>query len=94
MPLDDTETDDDCALVYYTTATKIETKGHMVPFCTCLSILADILCLSSVSGLTMEEITRTYEDQLWDPLTIGRSTASTITQAQSSMLTVLLTALF
>ena len=59
--------DADCALVYYTDAAKINSEGHNVPHCTHLAILDEILCLSFVLGLTMEEIMRTYEDQLWDP---------------------------
>ena len=65
--LNGTETDVDRALVYHTTAAKIDTEGHMVPFRTRVSVIANILCLSSVSDLTMGEIVRTYKDQLWDP---------------------------
>ena len=64
ITLNGTETDADRALVYYTTAAKIDTEEHMVLFRTYLSILANILCLSSVVELAMEEIKRTYKDQL------------------------------
>ena len=53
--LDVTETDADYALVYHTVATKINSEGHNVPYRTWLAILAGILCLSFISGLTMEE---------------------------------------
>ena len=67
IPLDDTETNTDRALVYYTVSTKIDSDGHNVPYRTQLAVLAEILCLPSILGFTMEEIMRTYEDQLWDP---------------------------
>ena len=59
MPLHVTESAADRALVYYTTTTKIGTEGQMVPFRTCLSVLTDIRCLSSVAKLTIKEINQT-----------------------------------
>ena len=61
MPLDGTESATDRALVYYMTTIKIDTEGHMVPFRTCLSVLGDILCLSSIVELIMEKINRTCQ---------------------------------
>ena len=67
MPLNGTESAADHALVYHMTTAKIDTEGHHVPFRTHLSVLVSILCLSSGAELTIEEINRTYEDQLWNP---------------------------
>ena len=49
IPLDETEMDANCALVYYTAAAKIDSEGHNVPYRTHLAVLAEILCISSVS---------------------------------------------
>ena len=67
VPLDGTEKPTDRALVYYTATAKIESEGDKVPYRTRLAVLVEILCLESVSGLTIDEIFRTYKSQLWDP---------------------------
>ena len=48
IPLDGTEMDVNCALVYYTTSAKIGNEGHNVPYRTRLAVLAKILYLSSI----------------------------------------------
>ena len=67
VPLDGTEQPTDRALVYYTATAKMESDADKVPYRTRLAVLAEILCLESVNGLTIDEIFRTYELQLWDP---------------------------
>ena len=54
MPLDGTESAADRALVYYTytMTAKIDTEGYLAPFYTHFSVLAGILCLSSMTELT------------------------------------------
>ena len=67
VPLNGMEQPTDRALVYYTATAKMESEGDKVSYRTRLAVLAEILCLESVNGLTIDEIFRTYELQLWDP---------------------------
>ena len=66
-PLDGTETEDERALLFYRTSAKIEHEGTGVPYAQRIACLAEILNLTSISSLTMAEIFRIYDEQVFDP---------------------------
>ena len=67
VPLDGTETEDERALHFYRASAKIEHEGSGVPFVVLISTLAELLSLASVSSLTMSEIFRMCDTQIFDP---------------------------
>jgi len=66
-PLNGTETKDERALLFYRASAKIEHEGTGVAYAQRIACLAEILCLTSISSLTMAEIFRIYDEHVFDP---------------------------
>ena len=67
LPLNGTETEDERALLFYRASAKIEHEGTGVAYALRIACLAEILCLTSITSLTMAEIFRIYDEQIFDP---------------------------
>ena len=67
VPLSGIKTNAKRSLVFYTTVAKIDIEGHNIAYRTHQSVLAKILALQGITGLTTNTIMRIYEDQLWEP---------------------------
>jgi len=60
IPLDGTQTEDERALLFYRASAKIEHEGTGVAYALMITCLAEILCPTSITSLTMAEIFRIH----------------------------------
>jgi len=67
IPLDGTDTEDKHSLHFYRTSAKIKHESVDVTYAIRIACLAEILSLTSVSSLTIAEIFRIFDNQIFDP---------------------------